>query len=156
MEKLYSVYHKLYKYSNDFPCELLVKWTKNKLNEKYCCVKNTALKWENLVHVLFRDHIWEITFIHALYSNEHPSFWSSSVASPICRRGKVKEISRFFPDFSWFFSDFWQLFRCQGWHSAPPCHPSGYSTVLKWNYQKGLCVIKWWTPTTGKVCINCM
>ena len=62
---------------------------------------------------------------------------TGSVAWPALsvRRGKVKEPSRFLPfllnfsSFFWFFPDFWQIFRCQGWHSAPPCHPSGYATA---------------------------
>ena len=54
---------------------------------------------------------------------------SSSVANRSCQEGKVKEPSRslpFLPRFFLFFSrfllifpDFWQIFRCQGWHSAP-------------------------------------
>ena len=75
-------------------------------------------------------------------------FDCTSVAQPTLsvRRGKVKETSRFlsfFPNFSSFFPifpeffpifltfpNFWQFFHCQGWHSAPPCHPSGYATVV--------------------------
>ena len=62
----------------------------------------------------------------------------SSVASPICQEAQSEKSfpivafsSRFvlfFPDFSWFFSRFLANFHCQGWHSAPPCHPSGYAT----------------------------
>ena len=57
--------------------------------------------------------------------------YTGSVASSAhsVRRGKVKEPSwflPFFPDFSLFsplFPSFWQFFRCQGWHSAPPPRP---------------------------------
>ena len=70
----------------------------------------------------------------------------SSVASPICQEGQSERnfpifafSSRFilffliffliFPRFFPLFSDLGQIFRCQGWHSAPPrCHPSGYAT----------------------------
>ena len=55
-----------------------------------------------------------------------------SLASSICQEGQSERtfpifafFFRFFlslPDFSWFFPllpIFWQIFRCQGWHSAP-------------------------------------
>ena len=64
--------------------------------------------------------------------------FNSSVASPICQEGQSERnfqifafSSRFSPDFSWFFPDFWPFFRCQGWHSAPPCHPTGIQRKTK-------------------------
>ena len=53
----------------------------------------------------------------------------SSVASPICQEVQNERTylifafsSRFF-SFFWIFSDFRQIFRCQGWHSAPLSPP---------------------------------
>ena len=65
---------------------------------------------------------------------------TSSVASPMCQEGQSERnfpifafSSRFvlfFPIFPWFFPDFFllfpdfgQIFRCQGWHSAPLATP---------------------------------
>ena len=51
----------------------------------------------------------------------------SSVASPICQEGQSENR----PDFGLFFPifpDFWQIFRCQGGHSAPPCPLTGCVT----------------------------
>ena len=73
---------------------------------------------------------------------------SSSVASPICQEGKVKESSWFwpflpdfssffliFPDFFFFFCsffpDFWQIFVLLGVALCPPWPPSGYATDKK-------------------------
>ena len=60
----------------------------------------------------------------------------SSVANSICQEGQSDKtfpifafsssFLLFFPNFSWFpplFPDFWQLFCCQGWHSAPLAPP---------------------------------
>ena len=57
----------------------------------------------------------------------------SSVASPICQEGQSERnfpifafsswFFLFFPDFSWFFPSFWQIFHCQRWHSAPLATP---------------------------------
>ena len=55
----------------------------------------------------------------------------SSVASPICQEGQSERnfpifafSSRFFPSFPRFLANV----CCQGLHSAPPYHPSGYAT----------------------------
>ena len=63
----------------------------------------------------------------------------SSIASPICQEGQSERnfpifafSSRFFlffPDFPRaLFPDFWQIFRCQGWYSAPLATHCGYAT----------------------------
>ena len=40
----------------------------------------------------------------------------------------LPNFSSFFPDFPPLFPDFWQMFHCQGWHSAPLDPPSGCAT----------------------------
>ena len=76
---------------------------------------------------------------------------SSSIASPICQERYSERtfpifafsswFSFFFPDFFPLFLDFWKFCRCQGWHSAPLCHPSGYATA---SVQKTKLHIKLW------------
>ena len=96
----------------------------------FCHVSGTIFEsQDSYSHHCCLDTYWDLTL------------GTNSVASPICQEGQSVQnflilafSSRFvlfFPFFSWFFPlfpDFWQFFRCQGWHSAPPL---GLEILLK-------------------------
>ena len=72
----------------------------------------------------------------------------------------MKEPSRYLPflpdfcSFSFFhfssFLDFWQIFRCQGWHSAPLDPPSCYATGYIQACSQGGAGVRCTTPNLPK------
>ena len=88
-----------------------------------------------------------------------------SVANHICQEGQSERTfpifafsSRFFLSFPIFpvdcfrllFPDFWQIFRCQGWYSAP-WTPSGYARWLRhWSSVKAMVKAEWPLQDNGE------
>ena len=99
---------------------------------------NYIIKWAPNCHELYKTAQKRTPFMWFRWKkcpfSEKCCHWQvvSSVANPICQEGQSERTfpifafsSRFFlffPGFSWFFPDFWQIFRCQG-GTLPPLPP---------------------------------